>query len=315
MPNAESKKPLVSVCIITYNSSEFIVEALDSVFEQTYINIELIVSDDCSQDNTVEICRQWMDEHADRFIQTEVLTVEKNTGVSANCNRAARRGTGEYIKIFAGDDRLLPNCISDNIDYVQKHIETDLLFSDMKVFGQGQSGDGIVSPSVYFNHLTPYQFKIWQLVYSLLPAPCCFMKRSTYTQLGGFDESIPMMEDKPFWVKAIFAGLVIKYLPKLTVCYRVSPKSLSQSKDNSNYRKFSESRKLASSYFLSLEKSISWWLWFYVKSIYDREFTPSLASSIVYGLRFLNPYYYYLRYISFKIRFFSLLHSSGFIEK
>ena len=315
MPNTESKKPLVSVCIITYNSSEFIVEALDSVFEQTYINIELIVSDDCSQDNTVEKCRKWMDEHAHRFVQTEVLTVEKNTGVSANCNRAVRRGTGEYIKLFAGDDRLLPNCISDNIDYVQKHIETDLLFSDMKVFGQGQSGDGIVSPSVYFNHLTPYQFKIWQLVYSLLPAPCCFMKLSAYTQLGGYDESIPMMEDKPFWVKAIFAGLVIKYLPKLTVCYRVSPKSLSQSKDNSNYRIFSESRKLASCYFLSLEKSISWWLWFYVKSIYDREFTPSLASTIVYGLRFLNPYYYYLRYISFKIRFFSLLHSSGFIEK
>ena len=315
MPNTESKKPLVSVCIITYNSSEFIVEALDSVFEQTYINIELIVSDDCSQDNTVEICHQWMDEHAQRFVQTDVLTVEKNTGVSANCNRAVKRGIGEYIKLLAGDDRLLPNCISDNIDYVQKHIETDLLFSDMKVFGQEQSGDGIVSPSVFFNHLTPYQFKIWQLVYSLLPAPCCFMKRSVYTHLGGFDESIPMMEDKPFWVKAIFAKSVIKYLPKTTVCYRVNSESLSQSKENSNYRKFAESRKLASRYFLSLEKSISWWLWFYVKSIYDREFSPSFSSSIVYGLRFLNPYYYYLRYIYFKIRFFSLLHSSGIIEK
>lgn len=315
MSNTESKKPLVSVCIITYNSSEFIVEALDSVFEQTYDNIELIVSDDCSQDNTVEICRQWMDEHAQRFVQTDVLTVEKNTGVSANCNRAVRKGTGSYIKLFAGDDRLLPNCISDNIDYVQNHNETDLLFSDMKLFGQGQSGDAISSPSVFFNHLTPYQFKIWQLVYSLLPAPCCFMKRSAYTQLGGYDESIPMMEDKPFWVKAIFAGLVIKYLPTPTVCYRVTPKSLSQSKTNSNYQKFADSRKTASCYFLSLEKSVSWWLWFYVKSIYDREFSPSLSSSIVYGLRFLNPYYYYLRYIYFKIRLFTLLHSSGIIEK
>lgn len=309
------KDPLVSVCIVTYNSSSFIIEALDSVAAQTYRSIELIVSDDCSTDDTVEMCQQWMYSHSSRFVNTAILKNEHNAGVSRNCNRAIRKSMGEWIKYLAGDDKLLPNCISDNVDYIQNHIETDLLFSDMKVFGQGQSGNGIVSPSVYFNHLTTFQFKIWQLVYSLLPAPCCFMKRSVYTHLGGFDESIPMMEDKPFWVKAIFAKSVIKYLPKTTVCYRVNSESLSQSKENSNYRKFAESRKLASRYFLSLEKNISWWLWFYVKSIYDREFSPSFSSSFVYGLRFLNPYYYYLRYIYFKIRFFSLLHSSGIIEK
>lgn len=54
------KNPLVSVIVITYNSSKYVLETLNSVAAQTYDNIELIISDDCSVDNTVEICRNWL---------------------------------------------------------------------------------------------------------------------------------------------------------------------------------------------------------------------------------------------------------------
>lgn len=54
------KNPLVSVIVITYNSSKYVLETLNSVAAQTYDNIELIISDDCSKDNTVEICRNWL---------------------------------------------------------------------------------------------------------------------------------------------------------------------------------------------------------------------------------------------------------------
>jgi len=303
MSNSELR-PLVTVCIITYNSSKFIIEALDSVFEQTYQNIELIVSDDCSQDNTVELCRQWMATHAQRFVHAEVLTVEKNTGVSANCNRAIRKGTGEYIKLFAGDDKLLPNCIEDNIRYMLEHEDTDLEFSDMQVIGEGQDGKNINGPRIYFNHFTKFEFKIWQLVYALLPAPACCMTREVYNRLGGFDEEIAFMEDKPFWVKAIFADCVIHYMPITTVQYRVTPNSLSQAKHSDNYHKMKESRKVASNYFLSKMREISWWLWLYRKSCYDKEFNPSKQTYSLYTLRFFNPYYYYLKYLFYKLRFF-----------
>lgn len=301
MSNSELRKPLVTVGIVTYNSSEFIVEALDSVFEQTYGNIELIVSDDCSQDNTVEICRQWMDEHVQRFVHTEVMTVEKNTGVSANCNRAARKGSGEYIKLFAGDDRLLPNCIEDNICYMFEHEDSDLLFSDQQVIGKGQDGKNIISPAIFFNHLTKFEFKIWQLVYSGLPTPTCFMKREVYNRLGGYDEEIPFLEDKPFWVKALWADCVIRYMPLTTVQYRVNPNSLSQTKHSPNYHKMTESRIVASTYFLSKMREISWWLWLYGKSRYEKEFYPSIKTYVFYALRFINPYYFYLKYLSYKL--------------
>jgi alpha-1,3-rhamnosyltransferase len=60
MPKVKNQKPLVSVVIITYNSSKYVLETLESAKAQTYQNIELIVSDDCSTDDTVEKCREWI---------------------------------------------------------------------------------------------------------------------------------------------------------------------------------------------------------------------------------------------------------------
>lgn len=304
MSNQEISKPLVTVCIITYNSAEFIIEALESVFEQTYQNIELIVSDDCSKDNTVEVCRKWITEHVNRFFHAEVLTVEKNTGVSANGNRGIRKGTGDFVKPLAGDDKLLPTCIEDNINYMLEHKDADLLFSDMRVFGQGQDGLKIISPAVFFRHFTKNEFKLWHLVYSGLPAPACFMRREVYNRLGGYDETIAFMEDKPFWVKAIWAGCSIQYMDKTTVQYRVNPNALSQTKKSSNYHKMTESRIVASKYFLSKMREISWWVWLYGKSRYDKEFNPSIQTYGLYALRFFNPYYYYMRFLSYKLRLF-----------
>ena len=56
-----NNQPLVSVPVITYNSAKFVLETLESIKAQTYQNIELVISDDCSTDNTVQICRDWVD--------------------------------------------------------------------------------------------------------------------------------------------------------------------------------------------------------------------------------------------------------------
>jgi alpha-1,3-rhamnosyltransferase len=86
----EKEQPLVSVRVITYNSSKTVIETLDSIYNQTYPNIELIISDDCSKDDTVAICREWVNQHKERFARTEILTVPQNTGVSANINRSEK---------------------------------------------------------------------------------------------------------------------------------------------------------------------------------------------------------------------------------
>ncbi len=69
--------------VITYNSSKFVNETLESAKNQSYENIELIVSDDCSTDDTVEICKNCIERNMQRFTRTELLTVKKNTGTSS----------------------------------------------------------------------------------------------------------------------------------------------------------------------------------------------------------------------------------------
>src|ERR1700712_629182 len=109
--------PLVSIVVLTYNSGKFIIETLESTFNQTYDNIELILSDDCSTDNTVQLAQAWVNDHKSRFKKAEVLTVPVNTGIPKNCNRGLRGAGGEWIKILSGDDVLHNSCIETFVRY------------------------------------------------------------------------------------------------------------------------------------------------------------------------------------------------------
>ena len=93
------KQPLVSIIVVTYNSSKYVLETLESVRKQTYQNIELIITDDCSLDDTLEICNEWVEGNKKRFVRTNIVTVEKNTGIPSNCNRGIKKSTGKWIKL------------------------------------------------------------------------------------------------------------------------------------------------------------------------------------------------------------------------
>ena len=98
--------PLVTVCVLTYESSDFVLETLESIKNQTYGNIQLIISDDSSKDSTVSVCQAWLERNMDRFASARIITAESNTGVTANCNRAVKNAEGRWIKLLAGDDIL-----------------------------------------------------------------------------------------------------------------------------------------------------------------------------------------------------------------
>ena len=116
--NKTDENPLVSIIVITYNSAKYVLETLESAKAQTYQNIELIVSDDCSIDNTVEICREWIEQNKNRFVRTELITIPENTGIPANCNRGVRAAQGEWVKLIAGDDMLDNDCILNYVNYI-----------------------------------------------------------------------------------------------------------------------------------------------------------------------------------------------------
>lgn len=224
--------PLVSVRVPTYNSSKTVVETLDSIFNQTYQNIELIVSDDCSTDNTVEICRDWMAAHKDRFVRTELLTVEKNTGVSANVNRADATCQGEWIKGIAGDDLLLPDCVETYVDYIREHPDAVCVFANVEVFGGGEKERRYMEEyysieKEFFSWSIEEQYDYITLERNRIPAATAFYNRAKTIALGlKNDERIPFLEDTPKWINYLKAGVRFDFINKTTVRYRVSENSL-----------------------------------------------------------------------------------------
>jgi len=225
-------QPLVSVPVITYNSAKTVIETLESIKAQTYPNIELIISDDCSTDNTVEICREWLAKNKGRFARTELLTVKKNTGVAGNCNRAGAACKGEWVQGIAGDDMMLPNCVQDCMDYVAEHSEVIYLFGKMEGFGRPQE-----EVDEYMNRCFDYSFfdlsaeeQYHRLVFkgNCIPAPalCANRKKSEALNIQN-DERIPMVEDYPKWINITKRGIKLYGIDKTIVRYRLSENSIS----------------------------------------------------------------------------------------
>ena len=80
----DDKKPTVTVSVITYNSAKYVAETLESIKNQSYPNLILQISDDCSTDNTIDICKSWINKNKDRFVKTKIIVSEYNTGVNGN---------------------------------------------------------------------------------------------------------------------------------------------------------------------------------------------------------------------------------------
>lgn len=239
--------PLISVIVLCYNSENFILETLESIKEQSYKNLELIISDDNSKDKSIEVCREWLKFNSSRFVNSEIITVSENTGIPANCNRGVNAAKGEFIKLIAGDDLLTQNCISVNHDYVIKNAEINIVISEMDAFLDGTEPRKILERkkpdgNVFQAHHTPADQLIFLVQSNYFGnAPALFYRKSIFEKVD-FDESLPLLEDYPFAIIATKAGFKYEYLPQLTVFYRVREDSAYFKNKSEIFGKFYKTR-------------------------------------------------------------------------
>lgn len=232
--------PLVSIRVLTYNSSRYIVETLDSVFQQTYPNIELVISDDCSKDNTVDVCKAWIEAHGSRFKNVIFLTVPQNTGVCANSKRSLEATTGDWIKGLGGDDCFYPNAIEEFVRFVQEQ-RCEICACRMDYMDEN-SKDLDVKPTFarrdYIKDLQkPYREQYRMIKEKLIvPGPVLFYSRKVYEMTGGPDPKYGSADEWSFVYKVLKAGYRIMLLDKILLRYRYNPESLSRSmKMDSNH--------------------------------------------------------------------------------
>lgn len=257
----DNNRPLVSVVVITYNSAKTVVETLDSIKGQTYWNLELIITDDCSKDNTLEKCSNWLNANCQRFVHSEIISVQENMGTSANINRGIKKSKGEWIKQIAGDDRLLKSCIQDNVDFINENPNSEIVISKVKFFGNPIMIEKYRKNFRYRNFKLPHRkFYRKLLIGNFIPASTSFISKSVYEKVGYYDESIPLMEDWPFWIKACRGGCSFQFNDVETVEYRVEE---SVSITNNKSQRYVESEVAAHELALKYQKEQSLFLWGY----------------------------------------------------
>lgn len=123
----EKNNPLVSVIIPTYNSSKYIKKTLEGILEQTYSNLEIIITDDCSKDNTLEIVKKYKDE------RIKIFTNEKNLGISGNLNKGVKLSNGKYIAMMDADDWSYPYRIEKQVKVMEENPNVGLCSGYMDI--------------------------------------------------------------------------------------------------------------------------------------------------------------------------------------
>lgn len=276
-------KPLVSVAVTTFNNAKVIVETLESIYSQTYQNIELIVSDDASSDNTVEVCRAWMSSHNARFVRTEIVTSTCNTGISANRNRSEKACRGDWVKVFDGDDIMFEDCIENYVNYVSANKDAFYVFAMLRPFGGDEKyREKVVeyssSQKEFFQWPIDKQYEYLTLISNRPCGPSLFYYRLWNDEINvQCDERIPMIDDWPRWVNLLKKNVRFGFLEKETFLYRISDTSLCNQDVPSDrfqksrdlffiYYQFKEvyksgKRKYALREYVRIKKKYGGWLW------------------------------------------------------
>ena len=228
MSNIES---LVTVCVLTYNSAEYVLETLESIKNQTYSRIRLIITDDCSSDPTVDICTSWVNENKARFESVDIVTVPQNTGVSANCNRGARAAEGRWFKLIAGDDILCADAIETLVTKAES-LEYDKYF--IGSFVQPFCGDENLPRELKreqelaaFGTIqdSSRQLELLRIKNCLL-APTVLLPVDVFKRMT-FDEKYTFAEDYPMFLNMLASGYRYININRPLVRYRIHSSSIS----------------------------------------------------------------------------------------
>ncbi len=206
--------PKVSVVIPTYNCAQYICQAVDSVWAQTYHDFELVVVDDGSTDNTRELLMQY-GKHL-RYIYQE------NRGMTAARNTGIRNSSGEYIGFLDSDDIWLPNKLDRQVKLLDEAPEVGLVYcwhyyidveGNRCTFWNNTIGRSFESGSHLFEKLIENN-----VISGGASTPV--IRRKCLEKSGMFDESIPYSGDWELWLR-ISMDYVIAVIPEPLACYRV----------------------------------------------------------------------------------------------
>lgn len=234
-----SSEPLVSIIIPAYNSESYIAKAIDSGLGQTYPNVEVIVVDDGSTDDTWKL----LVGYGDRIRAFR----QENRGAAAARNRGLQEVRGEYIAFLDADDRYLPDNIAEKVHFLQSHDEFAWCYSNWAwVDASGvpyRYGD---EPEVSLARQKAQGDVLLKALQGYRLGTNVFLfSRRVIEHVAGFDQSLAVLEDYDLYVRSA-AGFPVGYVDKVLCEIFEHPGSLGTgcSQKTGHYSRWKLNRKL-----------------------------------------------------------------------
>lgn len=206
--------PTVSVIVPVYNQAEYVVNAIESVLEQRYSPVELIVVNDGSTDATADRLMAFRDDA--RIIH------QGNRGAAAALNRGIRESRGTLVCWLSADDEFLPGKLDAQVAAFQRNAQLGMVHTGYeRVDGSGGHLDTVFDPAQA--HPDPFVTVFWR---NSLNGSTVMLRRDVFDAVGGFDESLRADVDADMWLR-IMRRWDVGVVPGVYVRYRVHQNSLS----------------------------------------------------------------------------------------
>jgi glycosyltransferase involved in cell wall biosynthesis len=194
------QRPFISVVIPTYNSENFIAKTLETLYSQTYNNYEVIVSDDGSTDDTVDVVKSFFLKCPFR---KKALLINKHEGPGAARNKGIEIANGNWVSFLDSDDLWNHNKLESVVGYILKNHDIDLVCHSLIV--EDGSKETLMDPSKYFNNKIDPFLSMYRGNY--LYTSALTIKKSILYQAGLFDNKLLSAQDYDLWLRL---GLINK---------------------------------------------------------------------------------------------------------
>jgi len=220
-----SQFPLVSILVPSYNHDPYVIDCLESIKHLSYQRLELIVSDDCSNDQTFEVAQEWVQRNSNRFERCLVVRQNKNVGLLSNLQYLFDDAHGVYLAYIASDDVFIESAISERVNIMEQDPDVDAVFGN----AQAISVDGTLLQEEYIprriqRELASRKLMVVSLLLQFrLPGPVMMLRKNAVLE-GGSLGKLPLdLHSEDIYIFTRLASLgKLRYSGSVVAKYRIA---------------------------------------------------------------------------------------------
>ena len=202
------RRETVTVVIPCYNYGRYLPDAVSSVLRQDLVDVEVIIVDDASTDDSVAVARELSD--ADPRVR--LMEHPENRGHIATYNEGLSEVSGDYVVLMSADDQLAPGSLAPALAVFQDMPEVGLVYGSVELFSQSEAAHALWAEAI---EEAPWDWIAWKgdewarevcrFGRNVIRSPEVVLRRHVYEATGGYDANLPHVADLAMWLRLVRA--------------------------------------------------------------------------------------------------------------